>query len=113
MSGKDLLKLLLIGVLGYGLYKLGERNGARKGGQRDFPRNNRNQRQLHRPNRNQRQLQRPNRGKNKVVQVQDEVNEVDYIKNTIQSIRKKPNKTRKDRDIIELLEIKLKQLLNQ
>lgn len=113
MSGKDLLKLILVGVLGYGLYKLGERNGARKSGQRDFPRPNRNQRQLQRPNRNHKQLQRPDRGRKKVANVPEEVNEVDYIKNTIQSIRKKPNKTRKDRDIIELLEIKLNQLINQ
>ena len=39
--------------------------------------------------------------------------EIDVIHEMIQEIKNKVNKTRKDRDNLELLEIKLKQLKNQ
>ena len=39
--------------------------------------------------------------------------EIDFIHEMIQEIKNKVNKTRKDRDNLELLEIKLKQLKNQ
>jgi uncharacterized protein YqgQ len=38
--------------------------------------------------------------------------EIEFITSEIQKLRKKPNKNRKDKDNIELLEIRLKQLYN-
>ena len=38
--------------------------------------------------------------------------EIEFITEEIQKLRKKPNKNRRDKDNIELLEIRLKQLYN-
>jgi len=41
-----------------------------------------------------------------------EQSEADYIREIMDCLKSKPNKNRKDKDNLELLEIKLKQLLN-
>lgn len=48
----------------------------------------------------------------KEVQPPQVSSEEECIKEIIQSIKSKPNRTKKDRDTIELLELKLKQLNN-
>jgi uncharacterized membrane protein YebE (DUF533 family) len=40
-------------------------------------------------------------------------NEEDYVSKLINDLRNKPNKTQKDRNNIELLEVKLKQIRNK
>lgn len=81
------MKILFVGGLVYGAYKLGQKKGQQQS----------------------QNLQ--------MIEIDDEIeidkSEEDYIRELIDSLRKKPSKTRKDRDIIELLEVKLKQLLNQ
>jgi len=77
-SIENLLKIIGIGAVLYGVYKMGE-NGV-------F---------------------------NSIIQKSDlneNLSEEDSIRKTIQELKQKRNKTRRDRDNIGLLEIKLKQL---
>lgn len=81
----NLLKAAGVGAILYGVYKLGEKNALSS----------------------MEQEETPNRFTSKI----DE--EIDGINNMIQELKRKSGKTKKDRDNIDLLEIKLKQLKNQ
>lgn len=89
MSVRNLLKVALIGAVIYGAYKLGEKQGQEKTKLIEEPKNE---------NKNQKEF-----GGN---------NEIDYLYNLINSFENKKNKTRQERDTLDLLKIKLKQLLN-
>ena len=43
----------------------------------------------------------------------NELSEIQFVENLIDELKNKENKTKKDKDNIELLEIKLKQLKSQ
>ena len=77
-SVENLLKLIGIGTVLYGVYKMGENGVLDSIIQNNVPNEN--------------------------------LNEEDSIRKTIQELKQKQNKTRRDRDNIGLLEIKLKQL---
>lgn len=94
MTTKDILRAAFFGAIVYGAYKFGERQGQK-----------RTQGLIPTPPSPQ--------PKYEEAEVVVEKSEHDYIREIIQSLRNKPSKTRKDRDTIELLEIKLKQLLNK
>lgn len=91
---RDILRIAFFGAVAYGAYKLGESQGRKM---------------------TQGQIPNPPSPNNNIqdAEVVSEKTEEDYIREIIQSLRNKPSKTRKDRDTIELLEIKLKQLLNK
>jgi hypothetical protein len=74
----NLLKIIGIGAVLYGVYKMGENGVLDSIIQKNVPDEN--------------------------------LNEEDSIRKTIQELKQKQNKTRRDRDNIGLLEIKLKQL---
>jgi hypothetical protein len=74
----NLLKIIGIGAVLYGVYKMGENGVLDSIIQKNVPNEN--------------------------------LNEEDSIRKTIQELKQKQNKTRRDRDNIGLLEIKLKQL---
>ena len=81
----NLLKAAGVGAILYGAYKLGEKNALRSMEQEVTP-----------------------------IKIEDKPKtEVDIIVEMIDELRRKAGKTRKDRDNIELLEVKLKQLKNQ
>jgi hypothetical protein len=86
MNTKQILRYAFFGALVYGAYKLGEKNAKDDVESED----------------------KLAKGSPEPV----EQTEADYIREIIDCIRMKPNKNRKDKDNIELLEIKLKQLLN-
>ena len=75
---ENLLKIIGIGAVLYGVYKMGENGVLDSIIQKNVPNEN--------------------------------LNEEDSIRKTIQELKQKQNKTRRDRDNIGLLEIKLKQL---
>lgn len=81
----NLLKAAGVGAILYGVYKLGEKNALSSMGQEETPIN---------------VGEKPK-------------SEIDIINDMIQELKRKVSKTRKDKDNIELLEIKLKQLKNQ
>lgn len=94
MKLSDIVKLAAVGALVYGAYKLGERNEKKR---QNYP-----------------EPKNLNEYEDAEVVPQEEKKEqteADFIKDLINSLRGKPNKTSKDRDTLELLEIKLKQLL--
>ena len=79
-----LFKILAVGALAYGAYKLGEHNANKKINQtlpEDKP--------------------------------EEKDTEEDYILELINELKNKPNKTKKDKYNLELLEIKLNQILNK
>lgn len=81
----NLLRAAGVGAILYGAYKLGEKNALRSLEQEQQP-----------------------------IKIEDKPKtESEVISDMIRELRQKPNKTRKDRDNIELLEIKLKQVKNQ
>lgn len=80
----NLLKAAGVGAILYGVYKLGEKNALSSIEQEQTP----------------------------IVEDKPKT-EIDVINDMIQELKQKVNKTRKDKDNIELLEIKLKQLKNQ
>jgi hypothetical protein len=83
---KNLLKVLAVGALVYGAYKLGEKQGEKK-------------------------LSSPKPLNDEIQDADIESNsEVDEVLESINQIQNKPNKTKKDRDILDLLKIKLDQL---
>lgn len=98
MSFKNFLKIAAVAAVVYGAYKLGESHGESKN--------------------TEPQPEDPDkptgfhgfvddvleRNKNAVVE------QIDDIRNLLKELRSKPNRTRKDNDNIDLLEIKLKQL---
>lgn len=81
----NLLKAAGVGAILYGAYKLGEKNALSSMEQEEQP-----------------------------IKVEEKPKtEIDVIYDMIQELKRKVGKTRKDKDNIELLEIKLKQLKNQ
>ena len=86
MNTKQLLRYAFFGALIYGAYKLGEKNAK-------------------------------DPEETKVPDIEpsesDEKSEADYIREIIDCLQMKPNKTRKDKDNIDLLQVKLKQLLTK
>ncbi len=85
----NLLKIAGAGALLYAAYKFGEHSANQKMA-------------LELDNNQEPQVDKPK------VQVQG--TEESYIKDLIRELRSKPNKTKSDRDNIELLQIKLNQL---
>lgn len=85
MNTREVLRYAFFGALIYGAYKLGEKNAKD-----DEP---------------------EVKPTSKTVEPQEQ-SEEDYIREIIECLQSKPNKNRKDKDNIELLNIKLKQLLN-
>lgn len=81
----NLLRAAGVGAILYGVYKLGEKNALRS------------------IEEEQQYLKLEEKPKT----------ESEVISDMIQELKQKPNKTRKDRDNIELLEIKLKQINNR
>jgi hypothetical protein len=91
MKFSDLVKIVAVGALVYGAYKLGEKKGQKSSlpyTPADEP-----------------------MGDIQDAEVVQEKSESDFIQELIDSLRKKPNKTAKDKNTLELLEIKLRQLL--
>jgi hypothetical protein len=86
MNLSEILRYAFLGTVIYGSYKLGEKNGESKAqSEKEF---------------------RPSPIESR------KFSEIEFIIGEIEKLRKKPNKNRKDRDNIELLEIRLKQLYN-
>ena len=81
----NLLKAAGVGAILYGVYKLGEKNALNSMGESV-----------------------------KQGEVEEKPKtEIDIINDMIQELKSKVNKTRKDKDNIELLDIKLRQLKNR
>lgn len=86
MNTREVLRYAFFGALIYGAYKLGEKNAQDVTEKED---------------------------KLAVGSPEPpEQSEADYIREIMDCLKNKPNKNRKDKDNLELLEIKLKQLLN-
>jgi hypothetical protein len=81
----NLLKAAGVGAILYGVYKLGEKNALSK---------------LENEGKIEKDLNKPK-------------TEIDVVYDMIQELKKKVGKTRRDRDNLELLEIKHKQLKNR
>jgi len=81
----NLLKAAGVGAILYGVYKLGEKNALSK---------------LEDEGKIEKDLNKPK-------------TEIDVVYDMIQGLKKKVGKTRRDRDNLELLEIKHKQLKNR
>lgn len=81
----NLLKAAGVGAILYGVYKLGEKNALSS--------------------------MEESVKQNEVEEKPK--SEIDIINDMIQELKRKANKTRKDKDNIELLDIKLKQLKNR
>ncbi len=80
MNFSEILRYAFLGSVVYGAYKLGEKNGKSM-----------NQNDGYIPD-------------------SKRYSEEEYIIDEIEALKRKPNKTRKDRDNLSLLEIKLQQL---
>jgi|694.fasta_scaffold48316_5 hypothetical protein len=80
MNLSEILRYAFLGSVVYGAYKLGEKNGKSM-----------NQNDGYIPD-------------------SKRYSEEEYIMDEIEALKRKPNKTRKDRDNLSLLEIKLQQL---
>ena len=81
----NILRAAGVGAILYGVYKLGEKNALRSLEQEQEP-----------------------------IKIEEKPKtESEVILDMIEELKKKPNKNRKDKDNIELLEIKLKQVKNQ
>jgi len=80
MNLSEILRYAFLGSVVYGAYKLGEKNGKSM-----------NQNDGYIPD-------------------SKRYSEEEYIIDEIEALKRKPNKTRKDRDNLSLLEIKLQQL---
>jgi hypothetical protein len=89
MKFSDLVKIAAVGALVYGAYKLGEKQSQKKS---NIP------------------VKEPLDEEFEVVEVEEDKSEEQVILELIENLKKKPNKTAKDKNTIELLEIKLKQL---
>lgn len=80
----NLLRVAGVGAILYGVYKLGEKNALNRVEE-----------------------------EHTLIKVKDQPKtESQVISDMIKELKQKPNKTRKDKDNIELLEIKLKQIEN-
>ncbi len=80
MNFSEILRYAFLGSVVYGAYKLGEKNGKSM-----------NQNDGYIPD-------------------SKRYSEEEYIMDEIEALKRKPNKTRKDKDNLSLLEIKLQQL---
>lgn len=89
MKFSDLVKIAAVGALVYGAYKLGEKKAIKS---------------------NSVSIPEPIEEELEVIEVDDEKTEEDELIEIIENLKKKPNKTAKDKNTIELLEIKLKQI---
>lgn len=97
MNFKDILKVAAVGALVYGAYKLGEKSAQKKyidiepiEDEKDFS----------------------DTFNETIDDAKTTLNdEIKYIRDLIDNLQKKPNKTKNDRNTIELLRIKLEQLL--
>ena len=87
MKLSDIIKIAAVGALVYGAYKLGEKKGEKK----SIP---------SQPEDNYEE-----------AEIVEEKSEEDFIQDLINSLKSKPNKSPKDKNTLELLEIKLKQIL--
>lgn len=89
MNMRDILRIAFVGAVAYGFYKLGEKHGKRNV-IRESP-------------------------SIEPVDVEPEVpaakTEEDYIREIINELKSRPDKNKKDKNTIDLLEIKLQQLL--
>lgn len=92
MNLKDLMKVAAVGVLVYAAYKLGQKRGDIK----SYDGSNSSLDYL---------------GEIIDENVRKTEEEIDFIKETLNSLSKKTNKTKKDIDTIQLLKIKLNQLI--
>ena len=93
MKFSDLVKVAAVGALVYGAYKLGEKQAQKKS---NLPKD---------------ELQPEEIEEVEIVEVDGEKSEKETIEELIKNLKSKPNKTAKDKNTIELLEIKLKQLI--
>lgn len=100
MSLKNILKLAALGAVVYGAYKYGEYKGEQKSSEPDYE----------------------PKGDNKVMKKVDEVVQetkdeiqlqIEVVRAFIEELVRKPNKTQKDKDNLDLLNIKLEQLNKQ
>lgn len=89
MSIRNLLKVAVIGAAIYGAYKLGEKQGKEKNKLTEKP-----------------------EGENKNLKEFGEDDEINYLYNLIDSLDKKKNKTTQEKNTLDLLRIKLKQLID-
>lgn len=92
---RNLLKLIAIGAVVYGAYKLGERQGQKTlidRNDKDF-------------------LDSIDESLQEGTQLVN--SEIEYVKNLIETIKRKPNKNSRDRNTLDLLKIKLEQLIQQ
>ena len=85
MNIKTMLKYAVLGAIVYGAYKFGE---------------------------NQAKDNEPKTEPQPKPETQEK-SEIDYIRDIIDILQNKPNKTKKDKDTLELLGIKLQQLLKE
>lgn len=92
---RNLLKLIAIGAVVYGAYKLGERQGQKT----LIDRNDKNF------------LDSIDESFQEGTQLVN--SEIEYVKNLIETIKRKPNKNSRDRNTLDLLKIKLEQLIQQ
>ena len=97
MNFKDILKIAAVGAVVYGAYKLGEKRGQKQ--YIDI-----------KPIEDDKDIfdvvdEKVEEGKSALDQ------EIKYIKDLIKSIQDKPNKNKNDKNTIDLLKIKLEQLL--
>jgi hypothetical protein len=87
----NILKFAAVAAVVYGAYKLGESKSQKiNNNSRDYSNTNEDE-----------------------YLKTDELSEIQFVENLINELKSKENKTKKDRDNIELLEIKLKQLKSQ
>ena len=89
MKFSDLVKIAAVGALVYGAYKLGEKKSQKV---------------------NSILNPEPVNEELEIIEVDGEKTEEDELVEIIENLKKKPNKTAKDKNTIELLEIKLKQI---
>lgn len=97
MNFKDILKIAAVGAVVYGAYKLGEKRGQKK--YIDIE-----------PIEEEKDFysvvdEKLNEGKSALDK------EINYIKDIIKGLQEKSNKTKSDKNTIDLLKIKLEQLM--
>ena len=110
MNFKDILKVAAVGALVYGAYKLGEKRGEKK---YPYPKTKRN---LDYEEYEEVEEEEEDEFVDDVELEDEEIseetkNEIDYVQEIIDNLKSKRNKTKGDKNTIELLEIKLQQLL--
>lgn len=97
MNLKDILKVAALGAVVYGAYKLGERRGQKSYIDIEPVKDDKDI------------IDVVDQGLKEGMSKVDE--EIKYIKDLINSLQKKPYKTQSDKNTLDLLKIKLEQLL--